>query len=130
MSSEGYHEPVELLSAESRDLHRAIISLIEEMEAVDWYHQRAQACTDASLRAVLIHNRDEELEHAVMTLEWIRRHLPELDVQARKYLFSEGPITKTERNGSGMAAGGTGGELREARSLRIGSLRGESTASE
>ena len=71
MAHEGYHEPVEKLSAETQDFHRAVISLIEELEAVDWYNQRAEACTDAALKAILAHNRDEEIEHASMTLEWI-----------------------------------------------------------
>ena len=66
-------EPVDKLSPETMDLHRAIISLIEELEAVDWYNQRVDACADAALKAILAHNRDEEIEHAAMTLEWIRR---------------------------------------------------------
>ena len=68
-SSDSYHEPVEELSAATRDYHRAIVSLMEELEAVDWYNQRVDACQDPELRKILIHNRDEEKEHAVMTLE-------------------------------------------------------------
>ncbi len=79
MSSEGYHEPIEELSNETRDMHRAITSLMEEFEAVDWYNQRIEACKDESLKAILIHNRDEEKEHAAMVLEWIRRRDPVLD---------------------------------------------------
>ena len=76
MSSVGYHEPVEELSNETRDMHRAIVSLMEELEAVDWYNQRADACKDPELKAILAHNRDEEKEHAAMVLEWIRRKDP------------------------------------------------------
>jgi ferritin-like protein len=93
MAHEGYHEPVDKLSAATMDFHRAVESLIEELEAVDWYNQRAEACTDAELKAVLAHNRDEEIEHASMTLEWIRRQSPAFDKQLRKALFKTGPIT-------------------------------------
>ena len=74
MANEGYHEALEDLSEETRDMHRAIVSLMEELEAVDWYNQRVDACKDVELRAILAHNRDEEKEHAAMVLEWIRRH--------------------------------------------------------
>jgi len=93
MASEGYHEPVEKLSAETQDLHRAIISLIEELEAVDWYNQRVDACNDPELKAILAHNRDEEIEHASMTLEWIRRRNAVFDHELRETLFKSGPIT-------------------------------------
>jgi ferritin-like protein len=92
MANEGYHEPVEALSAETRDMHRAIISLMEELEAVDWYNQRVDACKDPELRAILKHNRDEEKEHAAMVLEWIRRHDPKFDKELRDYLFSDRKI--------------------------------------
>jgi ferritin-like protein len=101
MSSEDYHEPYELLSAETRDLHRAIVSLIEELEAVDWYQQRASAAHDPELRAVLEHHRDEEIEHAMMNLEWIRRRNSVFDHNLRTYLFSEGPITEVEEQATG-----------------------------
>ena len=93
MANEGYHEPVELLSEETKDRHRAIISLMEELEAVDWYDQRVDATNDPELAEILAHNRDEEKEHAVMTLEWLRRRDPKLDEELRTYLFTEGPIT-------------------------------------
>ena len=93
MAHEGYHEPVDKLSAETMDFHRAVISLIEELEAVDWYNQRVDACADPELRAILAHNRDEEIEHASMTLEWIRRHNPVFDKQLHEALFKTGPIT-------------------------------------
>ena len=92
MSNEGYHEPVEQLSGETRDMHRAIISLMEELEAVDWFNQRVDACSDASLRAILAHNRDEEKEHAAMVLEWIRRNDPSFDKELKDYLFTDKPI--------------------------------------
>jgi ferritin-like protein len=92
MSSVGYHEPIEELSDETRDMHRAIVSLMEELEAVDWYNQRADACKDPELRAILAHNRDEEKEHAAMVLEWIRRHDPALSKQLKEFLFSNKPI--------------------------------------
>ncbi len=92
MANEGYHEPVEELSDETRDMHRAIISLMEELEAVDWYNQRVDACKDKALAAILAHNRDEEKEHAAMVLEWIRRKDPRLDKELRDYLFTEEPI--------------------------------------
>ncbi|NLZ61776.1 MAG: ferritin [Acholeplasmataceae bacterium] len=87
-----YHEPLELLSEETKDITRAIRSLIEEFEAVDWYNQRVNATKDVELREILVHNRDEELEHAAMTLEYLRRHLPVLDKELRDNLFKEGPI--------------------------------------
>jgi ferritin-like protein len=92
MSNEGYHEPVSELSDETRDMHRAIVSLMEELEAVDWYNQRVDACKDSELRAILAHNRDEEKEHAAMVLEWIRRRDPSFDKELKDYLFTEQPI--------------------------------------
>ena len=89
MSNEGYHEPIGELSNETRDMHRAITSLMEELEAVDWYNQRVDACKDEDLKAILIHNRDEEKEHAAMVLEWIRRKDPKLDEELKDYLFTE-----------------------------------------
>lgn len=92
MSSIGYHEPIEELSAETRDMHRALVSLMEELEAVDWYNQRADACQDTELKAILEHNRDEEKEHASMVLEWIRRKDPRFSDELKDYLFTEKPI--------------------------------------
>jgi ferritin-like protein len=93
MSSVGYHEPVEELSAETREMHRAIVSLMEELEAVDWYNQRVDACKDEELKAILAHNRDEEKEHAAMVLEWIRRKDSAFSKQLKEYLFTKKPIT-------------------------------------
>ena len=92
MSSVGYHEPVEALSPKTRDMHRAIVSLMEELEAVDWYNQRVDACQDPDLRAILAHNRDEEKEHAAMVLEWIRRQDPTFSAEMKDYLFTDKPI--------------------------------------
>ncbi|WP_150304625.1 encapsulin-associated ferritin-like protein [Pseudomonas saliphila] len=89
MSNEGYHEPIAELTDKTRDMHRAIVSLMEELEAVDWYNQRMDACKDPELRGLLEHNRDEEKEHAAMVLEWIRRRDPVFDEQLRKYLFKD-----------------------------------------
>lgn len=92
MSSAGYHEPIEELSDETRDMHRAIVSLMEELEAVDWYNQRINACKDEQLKVILAHNRDEEKEHASMLLEWIRRRDSTFSQELKEYLFNENPI--------------------------------------
>ena len=93
MSNEGYHEPISEISDETRDMHRAIVSLMEELEAVDWYNQRVDACKDDELRSILAHNRDEEKEHAAMVLEWIRRRDPTFDMELKYVLFTDKPIT-------------------------------------
>lgn len=92
MANEGYHEAAEDLSDETKDMHRAIVSLMEELEAVDWYNQRVDACTNKELKAILAHNRDEEKEHAAMVLEWIRRQDPRMDKELKDYLFTDKPI--------------------------------------
>jgi ferritin-like protein len=92
MANEGYHEPVEELSDATRDMHKAIQSLMEELEAVDWYNQRVDACKDKELKAILAHNRDEEKEHAAMVLEWIRRKDPTFDKELKDFLFTDKPI--------------------------------------
>ncbi len=94
--SAGLHEPADQLQPATIDRHRALTSIQEELEAVDWYDQRVDATHDADLAAVLAHNRDEEKEHAAMTLEWLRRRDPVLDEQLRTYLFTDGPITEVE----------------------------------
>ncbi|MDO8786485.1 MAG: ferritin-like domain-containing protein [Sulfuritalea sp.] len=94
MSSVGYHEPVEELSTATRDMHRAIVSLMEELEAVDWYNQRAETCHDKELKAILEHNRDEEKEHAAMLMEWIRRTDPRFSTELKNCLFSKGPVAR------------------------------------
>ncbi|MHB1582552.1 MAG: encapsulin-associated ferritin-like protein [Acidimicrobiales bacterium] len=120
--SAGLHEPGDVLSPQTVDRHRAITSLQEELEAVDWYDQRVDATSDAELAAVLAHNRDEEKEHAAMTLEWLRRHDPALDGHLRTYLFTTDPVTEIE---SESADGGDTGAADTGGSLGIGSLKGE-----
>ncbi|MCU7959644.1 MAG: ferritin [gamma proteobacterium symbiont of Bathyaustriella thionipta] len=92
MSNEGYHEPIAEISDETRDMHRAITSLMEELEAVDWYNQRADACRNEELKAILRHNRDEEKEHAAMLLEWVRRQDSRFDKELKDYLFTDKAI--------------------------------------
>jgi hypothetical protein len=113
-----YHEPFEALSPEVRDAHRALTSLKEEVEAIDWYHQRVGLCQDPSLRDVLAHNRDEEIEHACMALEWLRRRMPGWDEQLRAHLFKEGPIQDEDESDGEAAPAGKG-----AAGLGVGSLR-------
>ena len=96
MANEGYHEAIESLQDTTRDMHRAIVSLMEELEAVDWYNQRVDACKDDELRAVLAHNRDEEKEHAAMVLEWILSSDPVFDKELRDYLFTDKPLAALE----------------------------------
>jgi ferritin-like protein len=98
MSSESLHEAPELISEDTKNMHRAIVTLIEELEAVDWYQQRADACSDKELREVILHNKNEEIEHATMTLEWLRRHSPVFDEHLRTYLFSDKPIVGIEHD--------------------------------
>lgn len=125
-SSATLHESLNDLQPATIDRHRATVSLMEELEAVDWYDQRVDAAKDEELRAILAHNRDEEMEHAAMVLEWLRRHNPKLNEHLRTYLFSEGSILGLEEKmtaGEGTSAGpspaaGDG-------SLGIGSLRGK-----
>ena len=115
-----YHEPLEALPEQARNHHRALKSLMEELEAVDWYHQRHAASKDDALRAILAHHRDEEIEHACMLLEWLRREMPVWDAQLRKYLFSETAISEQESaERSAVSAAPTRGQL------QIGGLRGK-----
>jgi ferritin-like protein len=89
---EGLHEQEKELKPETVEMHRAIVSLIEELEAVDWYQQRVDACRDPELKAILAHNRDEEKEHAAMVLEWIRRNDPAFSKELKDYLFTDRPL--------------------------------------
>ena len=120
-SSATLHESPEVLKPETIDRHRAIVSLMEELEAVDWYDQRVQAATDDDLRAILAHNRDEEKEHAMMVLEWLRRRDPALDEHMRTYLFSKGSVLEIESAAGASEAGAASADG----SLGIGSLRAE-----
>ncbi len=97
MSSEGFHIPIEKLSQKTKTIHYAISSLMEELEAVDWYYQRADDTADAELKAVLLHNAHEEIEHASMVLEWLRRADPVFDEHLREYLFQDGSIVGPEK---------------------------------
>ena len=131
MSHEGLHEPADLLGEETRNLHRALVSLIEELEAIDWYQQRADACTDAALKAVLLHNRNEEVEHGMMTLEWLRRNDATFDKFARELPVQGRRHHRNRGGGGGGGSGGGGGGRRRAGgpserdgSLGIRSLRG------
>jgi ferritin-like protein len=92
MANEGYHEPIKELSDETRDMHRAIVSLMEELEAIDWYNQRVDACKSDELKSILAHNRDEEKEHASMLLEWIRRRDKTFSGELKDYLFTKKPL--------------------------------------
>ncbi|MBZ2173662.1 ferritin-like domain-containing protein [Schnuerera sp. xch1] len=91
-----YHEPVESLDEKAKDIVRALNSLKEEVEAIDWYNQRVVASKDEELKAIMAHNRDEEIEHVCMTLEWLRRNMSVWDKELRTYLFTEGPVTELE----------------------------------
>jgi ferritin-like protein len=101
-----YHEPVELISEHARNCTRAINSMKEELEAVDWYNQRVEATQDESLKAILAHNRNEEIEHACMVLEWLRRNMDGWDEELRTYLFTEGDITTLEEGGEERGSSG------------------------
>ncbi len=123
MASEGFHEPLELLDEATVDHHRAMTSLCEELQAIDWYDQRVRATSDESLAAVLAYNRDDEKEHAAMALEWLRRRDVALDTQLRKYLFSSGPITELG-DPAPDGTSGVGYDSGVSGSLSIGSLKG------
>jgi uncharacterized protein len=128
MSSETLHEDPNKIGPAGLDRHRAIASLMEEFEAVDWYDQRVQATTDEELKEILAHNRDEEKEHASMVLEWLRRHDEVLAKHLKTYLFTDGKVTEIEAIAEGRADGGAGSAGSDG-SLGIGSLRlsGEAT---
>ncbi len=114
-----YHEPAEELSAEARNFSRALNSLKEEVEAVDWYHQRVVTTNDPDLAGIMAHNRDEEIEHACMTLEWLRRNMPGWDAELRNWLFKEGPILGA--HGEGHEAQGEAAPKSD--SLGIGKIK-------
>lgn len=128
MASDTYHEPIEKLTETTIDLHRAIRSLMEELEAIDWYQQRVDATSDEELKAIIAHNRNEEIEHAMMTLEWIRRHHENFDGPMRTYLFSQGDVTHLEKEakaGTGAPSPTPPGRAAPAAPVvTIGSLKG------
>ncbi len=113
------HEPLDKLSPECLDFHRALTSLKEEIEAVDWYHQRVEACSDPALKRILQHNRDEEIEHACMTLEWLRQNMNAWDENLRKFLFAAGEHSSGAEHVSAVTTAGT------ASGLGLGKLSGE-----
>jgi ferritin-like protein len=123
MASEGLHEPRESLRPETIDRHRAIVSLMEELEAIDWYDQRVDATSDPDLKRVLAHNRDEEKEHAAMTLEWLRRRDPVLDQQLREWLFTDRTIGVDSEEGESEG----GGSDETGPTLGVGGLFGKGT---
>src|SRR6056297_1657180 len=102
-----YHE--DNLPEEAKEYHRIIKSVIEELEAIDWYNQRAAATSDPTVKAIVEHNRDEEIEHACMGLEWLRRRNPVWDENMREFFFTQGDITTLEESGSEEEANSTGG---------------------
>jgi uncharacterized protein len=116
-----YHEPIDKIDEKARNIHRALNSLKEEIEAVDWYHQRVVASSDESIKAVLAHNRVEEIEHACMVLEWLRRNMPQWDEELKTYLFTEAPITEVEE----IAENEEQSEQKDDKSgnLKVGSLK-------
>lgn len=114
MANGEYHEPFDKLPQDAIEYHRMIKSIMEEMEAVDWYNQRASICTDEEAKAIMEHNRDEEIEHACMGLEWLRRNNPVWDEMLREFLFKEGSIIEAEA--------GLGGDKEEETKTSDGSL--------
>jgi uncharacterized protein len=118
-----FHEAESRLSPRTRDMHRAIVSLQEELEAIDWYGQRVDATEDDELRAILRHNREEEVEHAAMVLEWLRRHDADFAAKLKIYLFTEGSITEREDAAEAGERGAGNGKGRST-PITIGSLRG------
>ena len=129
MSSEDLHVPREVLTQEGRLLHYAITSLKEELDAVDWYRQRADDTEDEQLREILLHNMREEMEHAAMVLEWIRRRNTDFDGHLKTYLFTEAPIVGIEkvdtgRGGPGRASGSGSGQHSGSAGVTVGSLKG------
>lgn len=116
-----YHEPVEFLDSKALDITRALNSLKEEVEAVDWYNQRVAACSCPELKDIMAHNRDEEIEHAAMIMEWLRRNMGAWDDELKTYLFKKGDVTKLEDQA--MSGGGSEGSNNEGSSLGIGDLK-------
>ncbi|MAL99373.1 encapsulin-associated ferritin-like protein [Hydrocarboniclastica marina] len=127
-ASESYHEPVEQLSPKTKDMHRALVSLQEELEAVDWYRQRADATDDQELKGLLLHNMREEVEHACMVLEWLRRNSEDFAEQLKLYLFTDDPILEVEESEEAQeSVRPGGGKVSESQPLQftIGDLKGK-----
>lgn len=136
MSSENLHAPRERLSRSTLTHHHAIVSLMEELDAADWYQQRADDCEDEPLKDILLHNMREEIEHACMILEWLRRNVPEWDKQMAIYLYSEGTITDVEeaveQSGGAVVDADAAAPVEPSRTashrFTVGSLRGQGGA--
>ena len=111
-----FHEPYEILDEKTKDITRAINSLKEELEAIDWYNQRVNATKDPELKAVMAHNRDEEIEHACMALEWLRRNMDKWDDELRTYLFAQSSIIEAEESQGAS-------EINTATGINIGDLK-------
>lgn len=123
-NSVGYHESEDKLRPETQDKHRALTSMMEELEATDWYDQRVDAADDAELKEILAHNRNEEIEHFTMLLEWFRRRDPKMSGELKDRLFTNASIVGQEQAEKGAGDGGEAGGGSSAGSLGIGSLRG------
>jgi uncharacterized protein len=125
-ASQGYHEAEDKISAETKDMHRALVSLQEELEAIDWYRQRADVTQNDALKAVLLHNMEEEVEHACMVLEWLRRNVPAFDRNLRTYLFQNKPITEIEQEEEGLKTEAQQQVAHpEHKGLTVGTMKGE-----
>lgn len=118
-----YHEPLDELNPLDRDIVRALTSLKEEIEAANWYHQRAATCSDPPLKQVLAHNRDEEIEHACMVLEWLRRNMAAWNDELRTYLFTQSPITEIEEHPSSQGSADREEAMPRQGDIGIGSLK-------
>ncbi len=133
MAHEGLHEEERDLSKKTLDMHRALVSLQEELEAVDWYRQRAEACGDAQLKSVLLHNMRDEIEHAAMLIEWLRRSDNDFEGQLNTFVFNNGDIVEAEAKAEAEAEAETGAEAAEPspddddKRPTIGTLKEQST---
>ena len=118
-----YYVPYSELSDEARTLDNGITSLMEELEATNYYNQRADVATDEGLKAIMIHNRNEEIEHIAMLIEWLRRNSPEFHERLQTYLFTDAPITEVEALATGGGETGGGAKAPGTASLGLGSFR-------
>jgi len=125
-ASETYHEPLDQLSSQTKDMHRALVSLQEELEAVDWYRQRADACADEELKDILLHNMREEVEHACLVLEWLRRNSADFDKQMKIYLFKDKPIVEAEGEEADISETSANYRNRSLYKFTIGDLKEKS----
>ncbi len=122
---QAYHEPIEQLADKTRDMHRALVSVQEELEAVDWYQQRSDATEDEELKGLLLHNMREEIEHACMVLEWLRRNHPDFAEQMDIYLYTKKPILEAEEEDADLSAADEKSPGKSLNKFTIGSMKGE-----